>query len=489
MAKMNVRRPITPAGVTHEGGPAKRIPVIDQLRRSVMACMLWEDTFYEDGQEIGARIAGLVPQVDPFKVGHMALEAREKMHLRHVPLLLVRELLRHPKRHSIEVGTFIANVIQRPDEMMELLAIYWKDGRGPTSKLPGQLKKGLAQAIHKFNAYQLQKWDRPGAQVRLRDVIFLSHPKPESDEEKALWESFINKQEASADTWETRLSAGEGVKTAAAKEERWGALLMEHKLGGMALIRNLRNMLEAGIDKNLIAQEIVRASGKGAFKRVLPFRFIAAAKHAPRMEAVLETAMTAALKDVPKLPGRTVLLVDNSGSMTGFGSRVPTGSEMTPFDRAAGLAILLREVCEDVRVFTFSDSLWPEIGSARRGFALRDALREHGGGGTALGSAIRVLHGDDSMSPYRNLSRYDRRVTLAGGKVPYERIIVITDEQTADRVGDPMGKGYVINVASNLRGVGYGQWTHIDGFSEATVRYIAAMEGAAQEAAPEQEGD
>lgn len=486
MAKTNVRRPRVPAGVTHEGGPASRIPVEAQLRRSVMSCLLWEDTFYEDGQEVGDRIKALVPQVDPDDVALMAVEARTKMHLRHVPLLLVRELLRHPKRgkHLAPLSTLIANVIQRPDEMMELLALYWKDGRGATSKVPNQLKKGLAMAIHKFNAYQLQKWDKPGAQVRLRDVIFLSHPKPESAEEKALWESFINKQEESPDTWEVRMSEGVMVKSDATKADRWQALLTEHKLPGMALIRNLRNMLEAGIDKNLIAQEIIRASGKGAFARVLPFRFIAAAKHAPRLEAVLETAMVSALKDVQKLPGKTVVLVDNSGSMagTGFYRLSDMKSEMTPFDRAAGLAILLREVCEDVRVFTFSDSLWPEIGETRRGFALRDALAEHGGGGTALGSALNALHGTTSRTTQRSI--YDVRFEP---KVPYDRIIVITDEQTADRVGAPAGKGYVINVASNAKGVGYGQWTHIDGFSEATVRYIAAIEGAAQDEVPERE--
>jgi 60 kDa SS-A/Ro ribonucleoprotein len=61
----------------------------------------------------------------------------------------------------------------------------------------------------------------------------------------------------------------------------------------------------------------------------------------------------------------------------------------------------------------------------------------------------------------------------------YDRIVVITDEQAHDHVGSPRGKGYAINVASNRNGVGYGEWTHIDGWSEAVVDYIVELESAA----------
>jgi 60 kDa SS-A/Ro ribonucleoprotein len=63
----------------------------------------------------------------------------------------------------------------------------------------------------------------------------------------------------------------------------------------------------------------------------------------------------------------------------------------------------------------------------------------------------------------------------------YDRIIVITDEQAHDRVLGPPGRGYVINVASFKNGVGYGAWTHIDGWSEAVVEYIRELERMPQE--------
>ena len=117
---------------THEGAPAKTIGVEAQLRRSVLACLLWENQFYEDGVEIAGRIAELVPKVAAEKVAALAVEAREQMKLRHAPLLLVREMARH-KTHRALVAETLARVIQRADELAEFVAIYWKDGRVPLS--------------------------------------------------------------------------------------------------------------------------------------------------------------------------------------------------------------------------------------------------------------------------------------------------------------------------------------------------------------------
>jgi hypothetical protein len=66
----------------------------------------------------------------------------------------------------------------------------------------------------------------------------------------------------------------------------------------------------------------------------------------------------------------------------------------------------------------------------------------------------------------------------AVGKLPHDRLIVISDEQSHDRVPDPKGLGYMINVASNRNGVGYGKWVHIDGWSDAVVRFITEHERA-----------
>ena len=419
---------------THEGAPAVSISAEAQLRRSVMACMLWESQFYEDGATIADRIAGLVPQVEAARVAVLAIEAREKMKLRHAPLLLVREMARYAT-HRVLVAETLARVIQRADELSEFLAIYWKDGRQPLS---AQVKKGLAAAFTRFDAYALAKYDRAGA-AKLRDVLFLTHAKPLTAEQALMWRQLVEGTLPSPETWEVRLSRGEQ------KREVWESMLIEHRLGALALLRNLRNMQAAGVDPALIkyALETIRV------ERVLPFRFIAAARHAPQWEAWIEQAMFASLYGQVHLAGKTVLLVDVSGSMD---ARLSAKSEMLRMDAAAGLAVLLREIAEEVSVYTFSDSL--KTVPARRGFALRDAIvQSQPHGGTRLGHALDQL------------------------RERYGRIIVITDEQSHDRVPAPKGeRGYVINVASNRNGIGYGPWTHIDGWSEAVVEYIRAVE-------------
>ena len=435
MAKINVaRQPV----FTHEGARAKHISAEQQLRRSVMACLLWEDEFYESGQSIAARIAELVTHVEAQNVAKMAIEARVKMKLRHAPLWLAREMARHAS-HKQAVAETLACVIQRADELSEFLAMYWKDGKQPLS---AQVKKGLAAAFEKFDEYQLAKYNRDNA-ITLRDVLFLCHAKPKDAAQDALWKRLIDGELVVPDTWEVTLSAQDGVS----KKEKWERLLKEGRLGAMALLRNLRNMKQEQVDNALV----VRALQAIKAEKVLPFRFIAAARYAPQWEQYLEDAMFKCLAAQEKAEGKTVLLIDVSGSMD---AQISARSEMTRMDAACGLAVLAREIYPQVEIFTFSNQTVQV--PARRGFALRDAVvNSQPHGGTYLGKAIQDVE--------RSVKQYDR-------------LIVFTDEQSHDRVLEPKGRSYLINVASNKNGVGYGAWTHIDGWSESVITYIQELE-------------
>jgi hypothetical protein len=427
---------------THEGAPARNMSTQLQLRRSVLACLLWEEQFYEDGVEIAGRIAELVPKVDAETVAALAVEAREKMKLRHAPLLVVREMARHATHRKLVAET-LARVIQRADELAEFVAIYWKDGRVPLS---AQVKKGLAAAFPKFDEYALAKYDR-GGPIKLRDVLFLAHAKPRDAAQAEVWKRLIAEDLRVPDTWEVALSTG------ADKREAWERLLREQKLGGLALLRNLRNMREAGVEEDLVLGALRSMNAA----RVLPFRFLAAARYAPQWEEALEQAMLKCVASQEKLAGKTIVLVDVSGSMTAPLSR---RSDMQRTDVAYGLAVLLREIGEKVAVFSFSDKL-VEV-PARRGFALRDVIdasQRHNA--TRLGQAVDELNKNHASDNHG-----------------YDRLIVISDEQAHDTVPAPKGKGYVINVASYKNGVGYGKWTHIDGWSESVAEYIRALEAA-----------
>lgn len=430
----------TPTGTTtFNGAPtAVRLNPEAELRRAVLTCLLWEKEFYRTGHETAKRIHDLAVSLPFSTVADLAVEARGKYKLRHVPLWLLVSVL-DAKHQGNQVSDLIARTIQRPDEMAELVSLYWKNGKRP---LPNQLKKGLAKAFGKFNEYSLAKFDKPGA-ISLRDVMFLCHPDPNDPvaahtvDRADLYKRIANKQMTTPDTWEVQLSSG------ADKKATWIRLIGEQKLGAQALLMNLRNMVEAGVHADVIRTALVNAN----VERVLPFQFITAARHAKQFEPELETLMFKCLEDSgPKLRGQTTLLIDKSGSMD---DKISSKGELTRYDAAAGLAMLLREQCEHVRVFTFESSGAEEV-APRRGFALRDALGAPRGG-TLLGLAV-------SQCP------------------PADRTIVLTDEQSSDVVGGPKGKGYMINVATYEYSIGYGPWCRVAGWSEAIVDFIKAQE-------------
>ena len=372
-------------------------------------------------------------------VAALAVEARSEMQLRHVPLFLVRELAQRKGAGALVAET-LERVTQRADELGEFVALYWKEKKQPLS---AGVKRGLARAFVKFDAYQLAKYDRESV-VKLRDVLFLCHAKPRNEEQAAVWQRLVEGTLESPDTWEVALSARQG------KKETFERLLEEGKLGGMAVLRNLRLMTAAGVSPKLIRERL----DKGV-ARALPFRFVTAARYAPKLEDALETAMLKGIAGLAKLAGSTGLLVDVSGSMD---YRLTGKGEATRMDAAAGLAILLREKAEEFFIATFSETCL-EL-PPRRGFALRDAIvKSQAHSSTYLKRALGQLH---EKPEWRAL----------------DRLIVVTDEQSHDGILPAWtAKAYVVNVAPYKNGLSYGNgWTHIDGWSERVVDYISAVE-------------
>lgn len=446
MARKNVKTPADNV-YTHEGAKAVAgLKPIEQLRRSLLACFLWEDAFYEDGVSIAERIRVTAEKCAPEDVAALAVEARTVHHLRHAPLLLLEVLTRTGSGKPGLVAGAIEQTIQRADELAEFLAIYKGDRKDDAWSVSGQVKKGLARAFVKFDEYALAKYNRDG-KFKLRDVLFLAHPKPANDDQKALFERVIADTLKTPDTWEVQLSGG------ADKKETFERLIREGNLGYLALLRNLRNMEQANVDRELIKGALL--ARKGGAHRVLPFRYIAAARAAPTLEPVIDQALQAAIAELPALKGHTGVLVDVSGSMD---YQLSAKSDLKRIDAAAALASVIN--AEDLTVATFSQML--AIIPPRRGMAGVDAvIKSQPHGGTYLG---------------RSLEEFERRAIESGR--PFDRLIVITDEQSHDVVKAPRSKRpYLINVGSYQNGVGYRNgWTHITGFSENVIKYIVALE-------------
>jgi hypothetical protein len=444
MASTNVK--VQNTARTHEGGPASIIKPLEQLKRSVMSCLLWEDGFYESGVSIADRVKELLDKVSEDEARQVLLDAKFKSKLRHMPLYLL--CLFAEKKWLKKDDVY--KVCTRVDDMTELLALYLKDGKKPLSH---QLIKGLAKKLPEFDEYSLAKYNRAKT-VKLRDLFRIARPKPENDAQSALWKRVVADELAVPDTREVAISAcgNDNEKkaqeftrllTEKARDEETGKEY--NKLGDLAFLRNLRKMREVGVGDDLIRKSF--ASRRWGW--IIPYQFITCATNNLALEDILEEAMFKCLGDQETIEGKAALLVDVSGSMTG---RISGKSEVMRYDVAASLAILFREVCRDVKLYAFANELRPL--SPRRGFALRDAIREQVGGGTEMWTAIRHVAKERS-----------NRVML-----------VITDEQTQDsgKYSDANSDLLVIvNVASYENGVGYEKGVvHINGWSDSVVNWL-----------------
>lgn len=414
----------------------------DMLRRTCMSCLLWEDNFYEDGVSAADRIRENMAKVSQDEAVDILREAKETNKLRHLPLFLLVCMAENRMLRKEDV----ARTVTRVDDMSELLALYWKDGKKP---LPAQMVKGMKAAFPKFDEYQFAKYKGSAKEIKLRDVLRIVRPKPESEEQSALWKRAVSGTLATPDTWEVELSKSKD------KKESWTRLLTEKRLGSLALLRNIRNMKNAGCDSSLV-RDGIRNAGMG---KILPFQILASARLNPEYEDVLEEKLFESIKSFERISGNTLILVDVSGSMS---SNLSAKSDMTRCDAAGAVAAIFREVCENVAVYKFNNDA--RLIPTRRGFALIDQFNPRGG--TNIYGSVKQAVEEQKRS----------------GFVP-DRIVVFTDEQDNygqyNEVAVFAKHGYIVNVAGYQNGVFYqtaSKWVHISGWSDGVVKFITENE-------------
>lgn len=192
----------------YEGEVAYKLDPTLELYTAACCASLQPKFYVPSVQDDLDRLRGLIAKCDPEFVANLAIYAREKMHLRSIPLVLAVELAKVHHGDSL-VSKTVSRVIQRADELTEILAYYEqanrRDGTKKLNRLSKQIQKGIAEAFHKFDRYQLEKYNRKTA-ITLKDALFLSHAKPLNEDEGQKFKQLIDDTLPTPYTWETVLS-------------------------------------------------------------------------------------------------------------------------------------------------------------------------------------------------------------------------------------------------------------------------------------------
>lgn len=360
MTRFNTRVKGSTRTTNHEGATAYTLTPELELY-SLAATSLLSDKFYENANENTKRLQALIKQVRPEFAAKLAVYAREQMHLRSLPLVLAVELGKIHNGDSLVART-VRRVVSRADELAELLGYYAQANNRSSikklGKLSKQIQKGLSDAFNKFDEYQFGKYNRDGG-VKLRDALFIVHPKAKDAAQQTVFDKIATNTLATPDTWEVELSASSDKKSS------WERLIEENKLGYMALLRNLRNILEADVSNDHLAKVCEKLSNmeEVARSKQFPFRFLSAYREVQDVAKgrssmvldALEEAVIAAAQNIRGFDYNTKVLIasDVSGSMQ---TPVSARSKVMLYDVGLMLSMLLQSKSKNVQTGIFGDT-------------------------------------------------------------------------------------------------------------------------------------
>jgi hypothetical protein len=441
------------------GGSAYKMSEKFELAALVLTSFV-EDKYYESSKDTINRMVKLAEKTDPVFLGKLAVYARREAHMRSASHILLAELARlHKGQKDVLRAGF-----ERPDDMCEVVAYY---GNKYGKPLPNALKKAIRENLRELNAYQLGKYKGAGKDVKMIDLFNLVHPAPKDEAQGTMWGEFLKGTLKAPETWEVGVSAG---KTEAERAGAFEKLIVENKMGYMALLKNLRNFSKYKLSNEVLQKvaETIQDPEKVAKSKQLPFRFLSAYKHAENtmLKDAVSVAIDHAIGNLPKFEGQTVVVVDVSGSMK---SRLSSESEMEYADiaRLFGCA-MFKANPYNTMIIGFDHRPY------RYNLSSRTPLID-------LYSAIPVTGGSTELHTVFE--------AMANENIPADRIVILSDMQSYNGSSTSSFERYKQKTGFNpsiisidLAGLGTHQFpedriTFISGWSEKVFDVIKMLEG------------
>lgn len=379
---------------------------------SILLTSFVQDQFYRSADTGMERVRELIQQLpDKTLAAKAAIYARHEFGMRSISHVVAGEIGKQIKGKQW-TRLFFRKIIRRVDDITEILAYYLSQYGKP---LPNAMKRGLADAFGKFDAYQLAKYRAEKAEVSLVDAVNLIHPTPTEKNAEAL-RQLIEGTLRSRGTWESKLTdAGQKKDVKQAKAGAWRELIHERKIGYFALLRNLRNILEQAPD---IIEETMQLLTDEHFIRkslVLPFRYTTALEaiqqtgfeHVQNVIVGLNQAVDISIQNVPELSGKTIVLLDESASMRG--RPIEIGSLFA--------SILIKSNQADLIMFS-NDARYKAVNSTDSTLSIQREITR--------GLQMR---GTNFIAPFKTMQK------------AYDRIIILSDMQGWMQTGYGYGYG------------------------------------------------
>lgn len=460
MAKFNQTQ--TNKTVNKSGHVAYKMGDKEKLITQVLTSFFNESKFYGDNSKNMQETIERVVKTDPAFIAKLAVFAKKEFNMRSVSHVLVAYLA-HEVTGKPYTKETVKAVSLRGDDVTEIMACYLSLFGKP---IPNALKKGISEVLGGFDEYTLAKYKGEGKAVKMRDLLCLCRPTPKTKAQSEMWHRLLNDELETPVTWETQLSAnGNNAKT-------WEKLIDSGKVGYMALLRNLRNILMANPSNANKVLETIENPENVKRSKQLPFRYLSAYKELNNMAGsrvfdALENAVESSIENMPKLSGTTVIAVDASGSMSGT---ISGKSNVRCYEIAMLLGLIANKICDNSIFYTFNNSIAKYPVSSRNGI-LYTTLSARCGGSTDMGLPFAQMIKDN---------------------IKADRIIVISDNECnsswfnkpvqtiADEYRYKTGNDIWVH-AIDLQGYGtqqfYGKKTNIvAGWSEKVFEFIKLAE-------------
>lgn len=397
MSKFNQEKTIKTTNKS--GNVAYSMTEKSKLVTQVLTSFFNEKKFYGDNSNDILETLKRVINSDPKFVANLAVFARKEFNMRSISHVIAAHLAHEPNGKPYAKQTIKA-ICLRGDDATEILSCYLQFFGKP---IPNSLRRALKSALESFDEYTLSKYKGSEKSVKMRDLVCLCRPTPKNDKQSKAFNDLLNGTIQPPMTWEVELSKNGNNK------ETWEKLIDSGKVGYMALLRNLRNILKANPYNIDLVLDKLSNSDEVKKSKQLPFRFLSAYKAVDDIASskvfdAIETALETSIENLPKLSGTTVIAVDVSGSMS---NDISAKSTVRCGEIGYLIGLIANKICENSYFYCFNQDCEKVNLSTKT--SILDTV-----------SHVRFFGGTNMYSPFNKM--------IQNG-IKADRIIIISDNE------------------------------------------------------------